>query len=147
MARPKLPDSQLKHPRCIRKSTTTGKQLDIPEPSKKEKKRWEPVVAYAMSCVVQNDRKDNIAPKTKMFVKFAKGTKPPKGWPRSVVKTINDDGSTTYSYNAEQILLWAWERKLAKYNPSMLYARLRRFNSDLRNLLDLDVDTSHLDSI
>lgn len=137
MSRPLLPADKLKHPRHTRKSTVQGKQLDVPTPSKALKEAWKPVIDAALACLVENDRKDNIAKKTRMYLSFLVETKPPARFPVGRVEK-KADGTVVRSYNAEQVLLWAWERKLADVNPTMFYAKLRKYNMEIREMLDFD---------
>lgn len=140
MARHRLPDDQLKNPRKIRKSPMKGVQLDVPEPSKKELKRWKPLLDLCTVAVLTNDRVDNIAKKNKIRISYPNKEAIPKDFPRGFPKGNSSD-TITLEYNAELVLRWLWERKLAPYNANMLYKQRMGILMGLTNLQkELDVE-------
>lgn len=139
MARPLKNDEDLLHPRRIRRSPTTGIQLDIPEPAKRIKAHWQPLVSACMKAVLATDREDNILPKVKVAVYFSDYKKQrPKWFPAG--RAIKRDGkSVTMEYASDLLLLILWQHKLADYNPTMLHAAKRGLLNDYQIELDSDL--------
>lgn len=121
MARPLKKASELLHPRRIRRSPTTGLQLDIKEPSKKEKAKWAPLVLACMSAVLATDRVDNIAPKERVAVHFSDYKKDRPKWFPAGIAIKREGKSVTMSYASDMLLLVLWQHKLADYNPNMVH--------------------------
>jgi hypothetical protein len=121
MARPLSKPEELLHPRRIRRSPTTGTQHNVPEPSKREKKRWASLVEACMMAVLATDRVDNILPKVKVKVAFSDYAKQrPKWFPTG--RFISRDGkAAVVEYASDLLLLILWQYKLAEYNPSMVH--------------------------
>jgi hypothetical protein len=125
--RPRLPDDQLKYKRPPEgyklKSRYTGVQLDIPTPSEADLAKWAKIVERCRVLVLTNASCHDGAKKNMLELRLS--GKPPKGFPVGRIVQKHEDGSQTRKYNAEQILMWLWERKLAPWNAGMLY-RMRR---------------------
>jgi hypothetical protein len=146
MARPRLPDSERKHPRVERRSTTTGVQYDIPEPTKAEKARWQWLVTLATNTVLSMPSRDGHKEK-KLRITLTHTGKPPKGFPQGKTIRTNEDGSKVVSYNCEFLLLWLWQMKLAPENANMLYTKRMKYLNNttrLENSIEIDVDSEYL---
>ncbi len=109
------------------KSYTNSIQHDVPEPSKSEKRIWKPLADCAKIAVLSNEpNHDNRGKKNRVIIKHAANALLPDGWPFGLLVKKYTDGSRAKSYNAEAILLWLWERKLADKNAGMLYSARKR---------------------
>jgi putative transposon-encoded protein len=156
VARPRLSDAERKHPHKPRRSTTTGVQYDIPEPSSAEKARWQWLVDLATNTVLSMPSRDGHKEK-KLRITLTHTGKPPKGFPRGRLICINADGAKSVSYNCEFVLLFLWQMKLAPENASSLYEKRSKHINNmtrLENSAKIDVDKEylsiyyeHLDSI
>lgn len=143
MSRPRLPDNQLKHPRRIRKSTSSSQRLDVKPPTKAQQKRWKPILDAAIMSVIGNpERNDNLQRKNKMDIFFVKGSKP-NDFPVGRLVESNDKGDLI-RYNSELVLLYLYERFYTDYTPNMLY-RSRGgcigMMTELDKMLDVDLDS------
>lgn len=140
MARPLSKLEDLKNPRRIRRSPTTGTQLDIKEPTKREKARWQQLVAACMKAVLATDREDNILPKVKVAVYFSDyKNQRPSFFPAG--RAIKREGkSVTMEYASDLLLLVLWQHRLADYNPTQLHAAKRGLLNDYQTELDSDLE-------
>lgn len=136
MARPLSNVEDLKNPRRIRKSPTTGQQLDIPQPSKREKAKWASLVAACMSAVLATDRIDNISKKERVVVHFSDYKRDRPKWFPAGIAIKREGKSVTMSYASDMLLLVLWQHKLADYNPSMLHAAKRGLLTQYEDMLD-----------
>ena len=139
MARPKLDDSLLKHPRRIRKSPLRSSATTIPKPSKAEKKKWQVLANACIAAVLANDRTDNLGIKTKVTIFFAKKAKKPVGWPIGRIVERNGNG-VAIAYNAELLLVFLYEHGLTPYTPTMLYECKRGLLNEYEAILDSTFD-------
>lgn len=150
MGRPCKPIEELKNPRRIRKSPVTATILDVPNPTKAQLAMWAPIVEEAMIAVLSNeDRNDNLAKKVKMRMKIPLKWKYPEGFPRGRIVEKTDTHKVV-EINAELILVWLYEHKLAKYSPTMLYKERQGFlnrMTRLTNSVDIDFDNLYNDEI
>ena len=149
--RPPIADeSLLKHPRkkWNRRSPVTSTQIDK-EPTKAALKKYKSLVELCIVTIMnQPSRKDNLSKKLRIVLKHPVKWKRPEGWPigRFVKKDL--DGYNYVSYQAELLLLWAWERKLSKYSPTMLYKKRQAMMGEItkmENMLDM-VDVGEYDN-
>jgi hypothetical protein len=148
--RPPVEDeATLKHPRVIRnrKSTVTSTQIDK-EPTKAALKKYKSLVELCIVTIMnQPSRADNISKKLRIVLKHPVKWKRPEGWPVGRFVESNVDGYNYVSYTAELLLLWLWERKLSKYNPTMLYKKRQYLMGEItkmENMLDM-VDVEEYD--
>lgn len=142
MARPRLPENQLLHPRKLRKSTTKGQRLDVPTPSQRTLKKWKPIVDMCVAAVATNESLHLQPIKNKVRLKFWKN--PPKGFPKSrIVDEV--DGWLVCEYNAEILLLWMWERKLADLCPNDIYTLRSSYLKSLAQGVNNYVDVSYVE--
>lgn len=125
IGRPRIDDSLLKNPRTgyKLKSRYRGTQLDIPAPSEAELAKWAKIVEKCRILVLTNASCHSGAKKN--MIELRMRGKMPKDFPRGRIVATHEDGSQTRRFNAEQILMWLWERKLAPWNAGMLY-RMRK---------------------
>ncbi len=154
--RPCLPDNQLLHPRKVwnRPSVLRGEILDVPQPSKAALKRWNHIVEACVAAILtQPCRADNIAPKNKVAVKFESGWKKPTDFLKGVLKYSCAEYEVR-EFNAEQLLLWLYVRKLAPYCASDIYkerqgimANMSKMEKELEIMLDEVVEVEHTESI
>lgn len=131
MARPRIDDALLKHPRRIRRSPVVGPVLEgVPTPSSVEINRWKPLVAACTRLIILNNRLDNVEKKAKIRLWL------PTRWSiTSELPPCRCAGNNKLTtINAELPLLWLYQHRLCSHNPSMLYAELREFNSRVRKL-------------
>ena len=129
-----------------RPSTTKAIQLDIPEPSTKEKQKWKALLDICTMEVLKQDRLCNIAKKRKVRITYAKGEKAVKGFPigRKVVVTRE---YIVVEYTAEQLLLYMYKNRLCNYSPNDLYRGRQKFqleNTAIENSLDVDIIDGYL---
>jgi hypothetical protein len=125
IGRPRFRDEDLKAPRhgYKLKSRYRGEQLDIPAPSEADLAKWAKIVERCRILVLTNASCHDGAKKN-MLELVIKG-KQPSGFPKGRIVKTELDGSRLMRYNAESVLMWLWERKLAPWNAGMLY-RMRR---------------------
>ena len=150
--RPLVPEEDLLHPRkqWVRPTVLHGEILDIPDPSKAEIKRWKSIEdACILAIMTQPSRADNVAPKNKVAVRFKKSDKKPIDFLRGVLKS-SDGVYEIREFNAEQLLLWLYVRKLAPYCASDIYkerqgilANMSKMEKELEIMLDEDIVMEH----
>ena len=125
IGRPRLPDSELKYKRppegYKRKSNHVSQQLDIPEPSAKEKAKWQPLAQLCWKLVITNPSSHEAAKKNMVEIAWNSAEEIPAGFPRGRYSKRKVSGKLIKRYNAEAVLMWLWERKLCKYSVSDLY--------------------------
>lgn len=147
--RPLLPEDELLHPRKKnnRRSPVTSTQIDK-EPTKAALKKYKSLVELCIVTIMnQPSRKDNISKKLRIILKHPVKWKRPEGWPLGRFMEKDIDGYNYVSYQAELLLLWAWERKLSKYSPTMLYKKRQHLMGEItkmENMLDM-VDVGEYD--
>lgn len=147
--RPMLPENELLHPRKKnnRRSPVTSTQIDK-EPTKAALKKYKSLVELCIVTIMnQPSRADNISKKLRIVLKHPVKWKRPEGWPVGRFVEKNVDGYDYVSYTAELLLLWAWERKLSKYSPTMLYKKRQSTMGEItkmENTLDM-VDVEEYD--
>lgn len=126
--RPRLPDDQITYKRppegYKRKSNHKSEQLDIPEPSAKEKARWAALSRLCWERVVTNPSSHIASKKNMVDIVWPSVADIPEGFPRGRNSKKVVAIGVGKRYNAEAVLMWLWERKLTKYSVSELY-RLR----------------------
>ena len=145
MARHKKPDNELKHPRRIRRSTSVAERKGgVKKPSKRILKLWKPLVELCMQQVIMQDKRDNIAKKDRVAIKWSEKMEKPHSFPSSGGK-VNKEGVPTYA--ADLVLIWLYENWLCDVTPAMLYAKRRFFfgeltrtNDFIDKLLDIEKD-------
>ena len=152
--RPLVPDEDLLHPRqqWVRPTVLHGEILDIPDPSKAEIKRWKIIEdACILAIMTQPSRANNVAPKNKVAVRFKKSDKKPIDFLRGVLKS-SDDIYEIREFNAEQLLLWLYVRKLSKYCARDIYKErqgdmtsIGKMEKELEIMLDEDIIVEHND--
>ena len=128
IGRPRLPSDQLKYKRppegYKRKSNHVSQQLDIPEPSAKEKAKWEPLAQLCWKLVITNPSSHEAAKKNMVEIAWNSAGEIPEGFPRGRYSKKKVAGKVVKRYNAEAVLMWLWERRLTSRSVSELY-RLR----------------------
>ena len=140
--RPLTDESTLLHPRkvWIRPTVLHGEILDIPEPSKAALKRWKHMVDACMVAILaQPSRANNTAPKNKVAFRFPDGWKKPEKFLTGVIVS-RYDGGVVREFNAEQLLLWLYVRKLCLYCARDLY-KMRSTVMHGLNTLEKEIDT------
>lgn len=150
MARPLKKLEDLKNPRRFRRSPVNGAVLDVPKPSKATIKKWQPLIEAAISaCLSNEDRADNIGKRVQLRMTFPGDWKEPTGWPPCRVIERSSE-RIVLQVNAELILLWAYQYRLADRSPAMLYKARMRYLGNLtriENSLLSEYDLLYNDSI
>lgn len=117
-----------------RKSNTIATRLKgIPTPSKAEKEKWRPIVEEIISLIMGNARRHDLgAGVLHLHAKIPLDWESPEGFP----KPFNVEEHPTHiecTFNAERLLGWLYERKLADYSANQLYvARGNMMKGDTR---------------
>jgi len=143
--RPPLKESELKHPRqqWNRRNVLKSVVKASKPPSKANKALYGPIIDEAIAAVLtQPSRADNVAKKNKIEVTFPKKHKFPEGWPIGrIVKEL--DGMITRTYNAELVVLWAYEYLYIHWQPTDIYrermgimANMSKMEKELEIMLD-----------
>lgn len=128
-ARPKLPESELKHPRQTRKSTTVASVIEEwPEPTAKEKKRWKPLLDACTKRMLENEALHLMPIRKKILLKL---DIIPEGFP---VGKYRENGYREYL--PEAIIVWMYERKLSPYSPTMIYKQRGAMLTSMASLLN-----------
>lgn len=154
--RPPLEDHELLHPRkvWVRPTVLRGEILDVPQPSKAELKRWSHIVDACVAAIMtQPSRANNTAPKNKVAIKFEASWKKPIDFLKGVLKYSCDE-YVIREFNAEQLLLWLYVRKLAPYCASDIYkerqgimVNMGKIEKELEIMLDEDIVGEHNEGI
>ena len=105
-----------------RKSNTIATRLKgIPTPSKAEKEKWKGLVDKLTELVVGNERRHDLGAGVLHYRALVPDTfKIPEGWPKPF-DIERFDGYMHCTFNAEKLLGWLYERKLADYSANQLY--------------------------
>jgi hypothetical protein len=153
--RPPLEDHELLHPRkvWVRPTVLRGEILDVPQPSEAALKRWSHIVEACVAAILtQPSRAYNIAPKNKVAIKFESSWKKPTDFLKGVLKYTCAEYKVR-EFNAEQLLLWLYVRKLAPYCASDIYKERQgimnsfgRMERELEIMLDEVVEVDHNES-
>lgn len=121
--RPRIDDSLLKHPRSKykRKSNHVSEQLDIPEPSEREKDKWAPIARLCWELVVTNPSSHVASKKNMVDIRWPNKGAIPEDFPRGRRSPKQSTIGESRRYNAEAVLMWLWERRLVSRSVSDIY--------------------------
>lgn len=84
---------------------------------------FKPLEEQAIQAILQQDRKDNIAKKNRIEIRWplAGKSKSKLLIPSGITKGFATGDPQTLSYTAEQILIWMYMQGYSKFYPAMIY--------------------------
>lgn len=131
-------------PKKCRKSVTIASRLpDYPLPSKKERKKWKPVINLCIYTIASHPpRSDNKGKKHTIMLKIREGSVP-KDFPLSIQVLHRGKGYVVAKYSPERLLCWLYERWLADITPNDIYKGRQSLLTGLKimeNHIDVDID-------